>query len=259
MLTRAARPEKRSAGTAELTVGTPLRGSNQLKSDARYSDRGHRIVSDIDAANPPVAASVTRRAAPKRPIQAAHPARSKSLSPGRRPLWHCFRHALAAVPHRDNARSWLRRYGTGGQRRLPRGAAAGCRCCQLVPVTRFARAAAAHATPEAPPPRDEPSLAGASGSEPPSTGQSPVPAKLRPLAGRHRPARRRWPAHRKHPTAQTASEVDDQDPALRILVRVRLRSRSVDVQRQLETRLLRVRLSPLGFFASANLLDDERG
>jgi hypothetical protein len=55
------------------------------------------------------------------------------------------------------------------------------------------------------------------------------------------------------------SQIDDQDPALGIFVRVRLDGRSVHVQRELEARLLRVRFSPLGFFASANLLDDERG
>ena len=58
---------------------------------------------------------------------------------------------------------------------------------------------------------------------------------------------------------QRSSQVDDDDPALRILVRVRFHGRSVDVQRKLEARLLCVRFSPLGFFASANLLDDERG
>jgi hypothetical protein len=69
---------------------------------------------------------------------------------------------------------------------------------------------------------------------------------------------------RSAPDAQAvtsgASEIDDEDPALRIFVRgIRLYGRSVNVQRELQARLLRVRLAPLGFFASANLLDDERG
>jgi hypothetical protein len=38
-----------------------------------------------------------------------------------------------------------------------------------------------------------------------------------------------------------------------------LTGRSMHVHGKFQTRLLGVRLSPLGFFASANLLDDERG
>jgi hypothetical protein len=38
-----------------------------------------------------------------------------------------------------------------------------------------------------------------------------------------------------------------------------LTGRSMCVHGKFQARLLRVGLSPLGFFASANLLDDERG
>jgi hypothetical protein len=57
-----------------------------------------------------------------------------------------------------------------------------------------------------------------------------------------------------------ASEIDDQNSAVMVLVNaVGLVGRSMCVHGKLQTRLLGVGLFPLGFFASANLLDDERG
>jgi hypothetical protein len=54
-------------------------------------------------------------------------------------------------------------------------------------------------------------------------------------------------------------EVDYDNPTMLILVDVGFPGRSMYVQGKLQTRLFGVGLPPLGFFASANLLDDERG
>jgi hypothetical protein len=54
-------------------------------------------------------------------------------------------------------------------------------------------------------------------------------------------------------------EIYDHDATMLIFVSFGLLGRFVDVERQLDARLLGVRLPPLGFLASANLLDDERG
>jgi hypothetical protein len=54
-------------------------------------------------------------------------------------------------------------------------------------------------------------------------------------------------------------QIYDHDATLLILVSLGLLGRLIDVERQLEARLLGVRLPPLCFLASANLLDDERG
>jgi hypothetical protein len=56
------------------------------------------------------------------------------------------------------------------------------------------------------------------------------------------------------------SEIDDHDPAVPILLgRLGLIGRFWNVDRQLQARLLCVRLPPLCFLTPANLLDDERG
>jgi len=54
-------------------------------------------------------------------------------------------------------------------------------------------------------------------------------------------------------------EIYDHDATLLILISLGLSGRLIDVDRQLDARLLCVRLPPLCFLASANLLDDERG
>jgi hypothetical protein len=55
------------------------------------------------------------------------------------------------------------------------------------------------------------------------------------------------------------SEIYDHDASMLIFFSLGLFGRLIDVERQLDSRLLGVRLPPLGFLASANLLDDERG
>ena len=56
------------------------------------------------------------------------------------------------------------------------------------------------------------------------------------------------------------SQINDHYPTVPILVgRLGFVGRFGKVDRQLDARLLGVRLPPLGFLASANLLDDERG
>lgn len=58
----------------------------------------------------------------------------------------------------------------------------------------------------------------------------------------------------------TISEVDDDDAAMPFVVHtLGLAGRLVNLERELQTRLLGVCLSPLSLFAAANLLDDERG
>ena len=54
-------------------------------------------------------------------------------------------------------------------------------------------------------------------------------------------------------------EIYDHDTTMLIFVSLWLFGRLIDVERQLDARLLGVRLPPLCFLASANLLDDERG
>jgi hypothetical protein len=54
-------------------------------------------------------------------------------------------------------------------------------------------------------------------------------------------------------------EIYDHDATLLIFVSLGLFGRLIDVEWQLEARLLGVRLPPLCFLASANLLDDVRG
>jgi len=61
--------------------------------------------------------------------------------------------------------------------------------------------------------------------------------------------------------ARDLSEVDDHDTAMLVFIStIGLRGRTVYIHGYFQPRLLGVRvLSPLGLFASANLLDDERG
>jgi len=61
------------------------------------------------------------------------------------------------------------------------------------------------------------------------------------------------------PNGRGRLEIYDHNATMLILISVGLSGRFVDVERQLDARLLGVRLPPLGFLASANLLDDERG
>jgi hypothetical protein len=61
------------------------------------------------------------------------------------------------------------------------------------------------------------------------------------------------------PTGREALEIYDHDATVLIFLSLGLFGRFIDVERQLDARLLGVRLPPLGFLASANLLDDERG